>query len=75
MSSRADGQLKWPVWRVRAEDDLGGLYVNQFDGGSGHGGREELAMRFMPRLNPLARTLTLTFTHAAEQATIELQLP
>jgi hypothetical protein len=29
----------------------------------------------MPRLNPLARTLTLTFTHAAEQATIELQLP
>jgi hypothetical protein len=43
--------------------------------GSGHGGREELAMRFLPRLNPLARTVTLTFTHAAEQATIELQLP
>jgi hypothetical protein len=71
----ADGQLKWPAWEVRAEDDLGGLYVNQFDGGSGHGGREELAMRFMPRLNPLARTLTLTFTHAAEQATVQVQLP
>lgn len=71
----ADGQRKWPVLGVRAEDDLGGLYVNQYDGGSSHGGREELAMRFLPRLNPLARTLTLTFTHAAQQATVQVQLP
>jgi hypothetical protein len=32
-------------------------------------------LRFLPRLNPLARALTLTFTRAAQQATIELRLP
>jgi hypothetical protein len=71
----ADGNRKWAVMRVHAVDDLGGLYVSQYDGGSSHDGREELALRFLPRLNPLARTLTLTFTHAAEQVTIEVQLP
>jgi hypothetical protein len=71
----ADGNLKMTITSVAAEDDLGGLYVSQYDGGSSHGGHEELALRFMPRLNPLARALTLTFTRAAQQATIELRLP
>ena len=60
---------------AHAEDDLGGLYLSQFGGSTGHGDHEELTLRFLPRLNPLARTLTLTFTHAAEQVTIELRLP
>jgi len=33
------------------------------------------ALRFLPRLNPLARALTLTFSGAGEQVTLELQLP
>ena len=60
---------------VAAEDDLGGMYLSQFDGSRGHGDHEELTLRFLPRLNPLARALTLTFSHAAEQVTLELQLP
>ena len=33
------------------------------------------ALRFLPRLNPLARAVTLTFSGAGEQVTLELQLP
>ena len=65
----------WLVWSVAAEDDLGGMYVTQCHGGTGQGDHEELTMRFHPRLNPLARALTLTFTHEGEQVTLELQLP
>jgi hypothetical protein len=71
----ADANLKATITSVAAEDDLGGLYLSQYDGGSSHGGHEELALRFMPRLNPLARALTLTFSTACEQVTLELQLP
>jgi hypothetical protein len=71
----ADRQRKWQVMAVAAEDDLGGMYVSQFYGSRGHGDHEELTMRFHPRLNPLARALTLTFSHAGEQVTLELQLP
>jgi hypothetical protein len=71
----ADGQLKRAVMSVHAEDDLGGMYLSLGDGGTGHGDHEELTLRFLPRLNPLARALTLTFTHAAEQVTIGLRLP
>ena len=71
----ADGDRKWAVMSVAAEDDLGGRYVSRFGGSQGTPDHEELILEFMPRLNPLARTLTLTFTHAAEQATIELPLP
>jgi hypothetical protein len=56
---------------VNAEDDLGGIYLSQYDGGD----HKELTLRFLPRLNPLARALTLTFTDEAEQVTIELRLP
>ena len=71
----ADRNSKWSAMLARAEDDLGGLYLSQFGGSTGHGDHEELILKFLPRLNPLARTLTLTFTHAAEQVTIELRLP
>jgi hypothetical protein len=71
----ADGNRKRAVRSVAAEDDLGGLYVSGFGGSTGHGDHEELILEFMPRLDPLARVLTLTFTQAGEQVTIELPLP
>ena len=71
----ADRNSKWSAMLARAEDDLGGLYLSQFGGSTGHGDHEELILRFLPRLNPLARTLILTFTHAADQVTIEVRLP
>ena len=66
---------KWPVLAVAAGDDLGGMYLSQFDGSRGRGDHEELTLRFLPRLNPLARALTLTFSRANEQVTLDLQLP
>ena len=74
-SYSTDRNRKWPVLSVAAEDDLGGMYLNQFDGSRGRGGHEELTLRFLPRLNPLARALTLTFSTAVEQVTLEIQLP
>jgi hypothetical protein len=71
----ADRQRKWPVMSVSAEDDLGGVYLNLFDGSRRRGDLEELTLRFLPRLNPLARVLTLTFSGAGEQQNLELQLP
>jgi hypothetical protein len=66
---------KWPVMRVGAEDDLGGMYLSQFDGSRGRGDHEEVTLRFHPRLNPLARALTLTFSGVGEQVTLDLRLP
>ena len=74
-SYSTDRNRKWPVLSVAAEDDLGGMYLSQFDGSRGRGDHEELTLRFLPRLNPLARALTLTFSRANEQVTLELQLP
>jgi hypothetical protein len=72
----ADRQRKWPVMSVAAEDNLGGVYMSWFDGGRGRGdGYGELTLRFLPRLNPLARALTLTFSGAGEQVTLDLRLP
>jgi hypothetical protein len=71
----ADRQRKWAVVSVHAEDDLGGRYVDQFGGSAREGDLEELALNFRPRLNPLARALTLTFSGAAEQVALELRLP
>lgn len=70
-----DRDRKWAAMLASAEDDLGGLYLSQFGGSTGHRDHEALTLRFLPRLNPLARTLTLTFTRAAEQVTIDLRLP
>ena len=71
----ADRNRKWPVLSAAAEDDLGGMYLSQFGGSHGHGGHEEVTLRFLPRLNPLARALTLTFSGAEEQVALELRLP
>jgi hypothetical protein len=72
----AERDRKWCVISVAAEDDLGGRYVSQ----AGHGTvrrddpEEELVWGFLPRLNPLARAVTLTFAHAAEQVAVEVPL-
>lgn len=66
-SYSADRNRKWPVLSVAAEDDLGGMYVSQFDGSRSRGNHEELTLRFLPRLNPLARALTLTFSRQANR--------
>ncbi len=71
----ADRNRKWAVMSVYAEDDVGGLYLSRFGGSTGDGDHEDLILSFLPRLNPQARALTLTFTHAGEQVTIELHLP
>jgi hypothetical protein len=59
---------------VRAEDNLGGRYLSTFDGSIGHGGYEELALRFRPRLDPLTRSLKLTFTGADDQVALQVRL-
>jgi hypothetical protein len=71
----ADWKHFWPAMLAHAEDDLGGLYLSQYFGSPSQGGHEELTLTLLPRLNPLARGVTLTLTHATEQVTIELRLP
>ena len=70
----ADRQRKWAVVSVHAEDDLGGRYLTRFGGSARKGDLEELTLNFLPRLNPLARALTLTFSGTGEQAILELLL-
>jgi hypothetical protein len=69
-----DGHRKWAVMSVRAEDDLGGMYLSNFAGSTGHDNYEELALRFLPRLDPRASLLKLTFTAARQQVTAEISL-
>ncbi len=69
-----DGRRKWNPVSVHAEDDRGGAYLSTFGGSTGHSGHEELALRFLPRLDPLARALTLTCRGAGEQVVVELGL-
>jgi hypothetical protein len=71
----ADRHRKRAVMSVRAEDDIGGMYLSRFGGSAGHGDHEELTLMFLPRLDPLARALTLTFSGTVEQVTLELRLP
>jgi hypothetical protein len=70
-----DRNRKRACMSVHAEDDLGGVYVSQFGGSAGNDDHEELALSFLPRLNPVARALTLTFTRAGQQAPLKLRLP
>jgi hypothetical protein len=67
--------LKWDSTSVHAEDDLGGGYVSSFGGSTGHPGHEELALDFLPPLDPRARSLTLTFRAAGEQVAVAFDLP
>jgi hypothetical protein len=69
-----DRGRKWAALSVQAEDDRGGMYLHSFGGSNGRLGYEELALRFQPRLDPLARALTLTFTGASQQDAVELEL-
>jgi hypothetical protein len=70
-----DEMRKWDPVSVNAEDDLGGGYVSCFDGSTGDSDHEELALRFLPRLSPLARRLTLRFRAAGEQVSVAFDLP
>jgi hypothetical protein len=70
-ADRTDG----PRQHLDISDNLGGMYLSQFGGSTGHGDLEELTLKFLPRLSPLARALTLTFSGPPEQVTLEFRLP
>jgi hypothetical protein len=55
-----DSHRKGSPVSVHAEDDRAGTYLSTFGGSTGHRANEELALRFLPRLDPLARALKLT---------------
>ena len=71
---RDDRRRKWSPVEISAEDDRGCPYQYKFGGSAGRDGREELSLRFSPRLDPLARRLRLTCTGSAEQITIDVDL-
>jgi hypothetical protein len=69
-----DGHRKWELLSVRADDDQGGRYVPAFGGSSAERGHEELVLNFIPRIDPLARRLRLTFSGETEEAAAELDI-
>jgi hypothetical protein len=82
--SEDDGR-KWSPVSVHAEDDRGGTYLSTFGGSTRYPGRdelghaeavshEELALLFLPRLDPLARALKLTCRGAREEVAVDLDL-
>ena len=82
--SRAGQREKDPV-SVHAEDDYGGSYLGSYARNTGLPSeeelaeervmdREELALQFLPRLDPLARALKLTFQGAHEEITVDLEI-
>lgn len=62
-----DGRLRWNLVSVDVEDDCGGAYVSSFGDTTGHRDHEELTLQFLPRLDPLAHALTLTFQGPARE--------
>lgn len=82
--SPAGQREKDPV-SVHAEDDHGGGYLGSYARNTGlHTEeelaeervmeRDELALQFLPRLDPLARALKLTFQGAHEEITVDLEI-
>jgi hypothetical protein len=78
--SRAGQREKDPIW-VHAEDDRGGSYLGSYVRNTGllneeerAAEQEELALQFLPRLDPLARALELTFQGAHEEITVDLEI-
>ena len=69
-----DGHSKRNPDSVYAEDDRGGTYVSGFGGSTSHRDHEELALRFLPRLNPLACALKLTCRGASQEVIVDLGL-
>ena len=70
---------------VHAEDDRGGSYMGSYARNTGLPSeeelaeerlmeREELALQFLPRLDPLARAVKLTFQGAHEEITVDLEI-
>ena len=70
---------------VHAEDDRGGSYLGGYARNTGVRtdeelteeraiGREEFALQFKPRLDPLARALTLTFQGAHQEIAVHLEI-
>jgi hypothetical protein len=75
-----DGQSKRPPVSVTAADDRGGSYVSGFGGSSRHGDHDggdhdEVTLTFRPRLDPLARRLTLTVRGDAAEVAVVADLP
>jgi hypothetical protein len=70
----ADRSLKQTVLSVHAEDKLGGMYLGTFGGSSERGDYEEVTLQFLPRLDPLARTVKVTFSGTSEQVSLDLRL-
>jgi hypothetical protein len=69
-----DGQRKWELVSVWAQDDQGGRYQSTFGGSTGHSDHEDLRLAFQPRMSPLARRLRLSFGTDAVEAHAELDL-
>jgi len=59
---------------VYAEDDRAGRYLSTLGGGTADRGSEEFALRFLPRLDPLARALKLTYRGASQEVVVDLGL-
>jgi hypothetical protein len=82
--SPAGQREKDPV-SVHAEDDRGGSYLGSYARNTGLPSeeelagerlmeRDELALQFLPRLDPLAQALKLTFQGAHEEITVDLEI-
>ena len=69
-----DSHRRWSPVSVHAEDDRAGAYLSTLGGSSGDRGNEELALRFLPRLDPLARAPRLTCRGASEEVVADLGL-
>lgn len=66
---------------MHAQDDRGGSYLGSYARNTGLPteeeltmGREELALQFLPRLDPLAHAVKLTFQGAHEEITVDLEI-
>jgi hypothetical protein len=69
-----DRTRKWSPISVNAEDDRGGTYASNPGSGTRHRDHEEFALRFLPRLDPIARALKLTFRGASEEIAVTVAL-
>jgi len=75
-----DGGRKWSSVTVGAEDDRDGTYLSTFGGSTMYPGpeepasHEELVLRLLPRLDPLAQALTLTFRGSDTEVLVDLRL-
>jgi hypothetical protein len=78
------GRLSEDPFSVRGEDDRGGSYVGSYarntvvvtpeESARESCGRVELALEFLPGLDPLARAVKLTFQGADEEITADLEI-